>query len=184
MAAPNIISTETILPAQIATSIAASIAVKESMLRDGTLLRQIAEAARIITETMRAGRRLLLVGNGGSAADAQHIAAEFVGRYLKERRALPALALSVNTSVLTAISNDYGFEDIFARQVEAFARPGDVLLAISTSGNSRNVVRGVQQASDMQVTTVALTGATGGMLRSTAALCLCMPSVDTPRIQE
>jgi D-sedoheptulose 7-phosphate isomerase len=184
MAAPTIISTETILQELIAASIAASIAVKEAMLRDGALLRQVAEAARIITEAMRAGRRLLLVGNGGSAADAQHIAAEFVGRYLKERRALPALALSVNASAVTAIGNDYGFENIFARQVEAFARPGDVLMAISTSGNSRNVVRAVLQASDMQVTTIALTGATGGMLRSTAALCLCMPSTDTPRIQE
>jgi D-sedoheptulose 7-phosphate isomerase len=184
MAAPTIIGTETILQEKIATSIAASIAVKEAMLLDSTLLKQIAEAARIITEAMRAGRRLLLVGNGGSAADAQHIAAEFVGRYLKERRALPALALSVNTSAVTAIGNDYGFENVFARQVEAFARPGDVLMAISTSGNSRNVVRAVLQASDMQVTTIALTGATGGMLRSTAALCLCMPSADTPRIQE
>jgi D-sedoheptulose 7-phosphate isomerase len=184
MAAPTIISTETLLQEKIAANIADSIAVKEAMLRDGALLRQIAEAARIITEAMRAGRRLLLVGNGGSAADAQHIAAEFVGRYLKERRALPALALSVNTSTVTAIGNDYGFENIFARQVEAFARPGDVLMAISTSGNSRNVVRAVLQASDMQVTTIAMTGANGGMLRSTAVLCLCVPSADTPRIQE
>ena len=184
MAAPTIINTETLLQEKIAANIADSIAVKEAMLRDGALLRQIAEAARIITEAMRAGRRLLLVGNGGSAADAQHIAAEFVGRYLKERRALPALALSVNTSTVTAIGNDYGFENIFARQVEAFARPGDVLMAISTSGNSRNVVRAVLQASDMQVTTIAMTGANGGMLRSTAVLCLCVPSADTPRIQE
>jgi D-sedoheptulose 7-phosphate isomerase len=184
MATPTIISTETILRGKIAASIAASIAVQESMLRDVTLLRQIAEAARIITKAMRAGRTLLLVGNGGSAADAQHIAAEFVGRYLKERGALPALALSVNTSALTAIGNDYGFENIFARQVEAFARPGDVLLAISTSGNSRNVVRAVVQAGEMQVATIAMTGADGGLLRSTAALCLCMPSADTPRIQE
>jgi D-sedoheptulose 7-phosphate isomerase len=184
MAMSTILCTEAILQEKIAASIAASIAVKESMLRDGALLRQIGEAARIITEAMRAGHRLLLVGNGGSAADAQHIAAEFVGRYLKERRALPALALSVNTSALTAIGNDYGFENIFARQVEAFARPGDVLLAISTSGNSRNVVCAVRQAGDMQVTTIAMTGADGGMLRSAAALCLCMPSADTPRIQE
>jgi D-sedoheptulose 7-phosphate isomerase len=184
MAAATIISTETIHQERIATSIAASIAVKEAMLRDSALLRQVAEAARIITEAMRAGRRLLLVGNGGSAADAQHIAAEFVGRYLKERRALPALALSVNTSTVTAIGNDYGFENIFARQVEAFAKPGDVLMAISTSGNSRNVVRAVLQARDMQVATIALTGTTGGMLQSTATLCLRMPSADTPRIQE
>jgi D-sedoheptulose 7-phosphate isomerase len=184
MATPTIISTETIFREKIAASIAASIAVKESMLRDVTLLRQIAEAARIITDAMRAGRTLLLVGNGGSAADAQHIAAEFVGRYLKERGALPALALSVNVSALTAIGNDYGFENIFARQVEAFARPGDVLLAISTSGNSRNVVRAVLQAGEMHVATIAMTGANGGMLRSTAGLCLCMPSAETPRIQE
>jgi D-sedoheptulose 7-phosphate isomerase len=189
MATPTIISAEAIRAEgiheeKIAASIAASISVKQSMLRDASLLRQIAEAARIITQTMRAGRRLLLVGNGGSAADAQHIAAEFVGRYLKERRALPALALSVNSSAVTAIGNDYGFENIFARQVEAFARAGDVLLAISTSGNSRNVVRAVLKAEEMEVTSIAMTGADGGMLRSTAALCLCMPSGDTPRIQE
>jgi len=180
MATQTSIDTETLVQEQIADS----IAVKERMLRDGKLLREVAQAARTIAEAMRMGRRLLLVGNGGSAADAQHIAAEFVGRYRKERRALPALALSVNTSALTAIGNDYGFDDVFARQVEAFAHPGDVLLAISTSGNSRNVVRAVLQASSMAVKTIALTGASGGMLRSTAELCLCVPSSDTARIQE
>jgi D-sedoheptulose 7-phosphate isomerase len=165
-------------------NIAASIAVHKAMLRDDELMNGIAVAGRKIAEAMRRGNRLLLLGNGGSAADAQHIAAEFVGRYRKERRALPALALSVNTSALTAISNDYGFEEVFARQVEAFAEAGDVLIGISTSGNSRNVVNALRQANTMRVMTIAMTGASGGAVKQQAELCLCMPSEDTPRIQE
>lgn len=180
MAARTAVSAEMMVQEQIA----ASIAVKELMLRDAELLRGIAEAARQIAEAMRLGRRLLLVGNGGSAADAQHIAAEFVGRYRKERRALPALALTVNTSSLTAIGNDYGFENVFARQVEAFAQAGDVLMGISTSGNSTNVLRAMLLATAMQVRTIAMTGESGGALKSSAELCLRMPSSDTPRIQE
>jgi len=180
MAARTAVSAEAMVQEQIA----ASIAVKELMLRDAELLRGIAEAARQIAEAIRLGRRLLLVGNGGSAADAQHIAAEFVGRYRQERRALPALALTVNTSSLTAIGNDYGFENVFARQVEAFAQAGDVLMGISTSGNSTNVVRAMLLATAMQVRTIAMTGESGGALKTAAELCLRMPSSDTPRIQE
>jgi D-sedoheptulose 7-phosphate isomerase len=170
--------------ALVRENIVASIAVHQAILRDGELLRGIAEAGKRIAEAMRRGHRLLLMGNGGSAADAQHIAAEFVGRYRKERRALPAMALTVNTSALTAISNDYGFEDVFARQVEAFAQAGDVIIGISTSGKSRNVAKALLLASVMQVSTVALTGETGGVLKSSVDLCLCVPSGDTPRIQE
>ncbi|MGA2811944.1 MAG: D-sedoheptulose 7-phosphate isomerase [Candidatus Acidiferrum sp.] len=170
--------------ALVRENVVASIAVHEAILRDVNLLRGIAEAGKKIAEAMRQGHRLLLMGNGGSAADAQHIAAEFVGRYRKERRALPAMALTGNTSALTAISNDYGFEDVFARQVEAFAQPGDVLIGISTSGKSRNVAKALLLASAMQVTTVAMTGENGGVLKSAVDLCLCVPSGDTPRIQE
>jgi D-sedoheptulose 7-phosphate isomerase len=180
MAAQAAVSVEMLVQAEIA----ASIAVKEAMLRDAGLLRSISEAAMQIAEAFRAGRRLLLLGNGGSAADAQHIAAEFVGRYRMERRALPALALTVNTSSLTAIGNDYGFENVFVRQVEAFARSGDVLIGISTSGNSSNVVRAMLLANAMQVKTIAMTGASGGTLKDSAELCLCMPSSHPARIQE
>jgi D-sedoheptulose 7-phosphate isomerase len=165
-------------------NIAASLAVKQAMLIDETLVRGIAHAADLIGASLRGGNRLYLMGNGGSAADAQHIAGEFVGRFRLERRSLPAVAFTTNTSTLTAISNDYGFEDIFARQVEAFARPGDVLLGISTSGNSNNVRRAMLLAGALRIKTIALTGQSGGKLKSIVDLCLCAPSEDTPRIQE
>jgi D-sedoheptulose 7-phosphate isomerase len=180
MAMPTISGVE----AMVEENIASSVAMKQAMLRDAALLRGIAEAGKRIAAALRAGRRLLLIGNGGSAADAQHIAAEFVGRYRRERRALPAMALTVNTSALTAIGNDYGFENLFARQVEAFAQPGDVLLGMSTSGKSRNVIQAMHFATAMQVKTIALTGRSGGELQASVELCLCMPSEDTPRIQE
>lgn len=145
---------------------------------------RIAEAASLIVTRIRAGNKLILFGNGGSASDAQHIAAEFVGRYRAERRALPAIALTANSSAVTAIGNDYGFDDLFARQIPAFAKPGDVAIAISTSGNSANVVRGVEAAKRIGVLTVALTGACGGKLRELADVCVSVPSESTPRIQE
>jgi D-sedoheptulose 7-phosphate isomerase len=170
--------------ATIHESIAASVAVKQAMLADDELVRKIAMAAETIVTSLRGDGRVLLAGNGGSAADAQHIAAEFVGRYQKERRAMPAMALTVNSSALTAIANDYGFDEVFARQVEAFARPGDVLLALSTSGNSRNLLRALLMAGALRVKTIALTGQSGGKLKNVADLCLCVPSQQTPRIQE
>lgn len=170
--------------ATIHESIAASVAVKQAMLADDELVRKIAMAAETIVTSLRGDGRVLLAGNGGSAADAQHIAAEFVGRYQKERRAMPAMALTVNSSALTAIGNDYGFDEVFARQVEAFARPGDVLLALSTSGNSRNLLRALLMAGALRVKTIALTGQSGGKLKNVADLCLCVPSQQTPRIQE
>lgn len=168
----------------IQESIAASIAVKQAMLADDQLLQKISGAAEIIVTSLRAGGRVLLAGNGGSAADAQHIAAEFVGRYRIERRAMPAMALTVNSSALTAIGNDYGFDEVFVRQVEAFARPGDVFVALSTSGNSRNLLRALLMAGALRVNTIALTGHSGGKLKNVADLCLCVPSQETPRIQE
>jgi D-sedoheptulose 7-phosphate isomerase len=133
---------------------------------------------------MQQGGKLLLFGNGGSAADAQHIAAEFVGRFAIERAALPAFALSVNTSCVTAIGNDYGFDQVFARQIEAFGKPGDVALGISTSGNSPNVLLGLAKAREVGLITVALTGDSECKMKNDADYCICVPSRETPRIQE
>ncbi len=144
----------------------------------------VVAAARIIAEAFNQGHKVLLCGNGGSAADAQHIAGEFVGRYLRERRALPAVALNADTTILTAIGNDYGFDRVFARQVEALARPGDVLVAISTSGNSPDVLAAVEAAKVLGVKAIGLTGQGGGKLAGLVDLCLRVPSSETPRVQE
>src|SRR5215471_15145064 len=130
---------------QVERLIGASIAVKKDLLADAVAIQQIAAVADAAVRSIQADGKLILFGNGGSAGDAQHIAAEFVGRFALERRALPALALSVNTSCLTAIGNDYGYDQVFARQMEALGRPGDMAIGISTSGNSVNVLRGLAQ---------------------------------------
>lgn len=130
------------------------------------------------------GGKVLLMGNGGSAADAQHIAAELVGRYLCERRGLPAIALTTDTSILTAVGNDYGYDAVFSRQVEALANPEDIIVAYSTSGNSANICTALEAARDIGCYTVALTGESGGKLKSLANACICVPSSSTPRIQE
>ena len=148
------------------------------------LASDVATAVDLIVDSMPAGGALLLAGNGGSAADAQHIAAELTGRFLKDRRALRALALHANGSALTAIGNDYGYDEVFARELSAHARPGDVLLAISTSGNSANILRAIEVARERRVTVVGLTGESGGRLREVCDLCLCAPSDRTARIQE
>jgi len=142
------------------------------------------QAIVLLARSMKAGGALLTCGNGGSAADAQHIAAELTGRFFLERRPLPAMALHGNTSSLTAIANDYDYDMVFAREVEAHGRPGDVLLAISTSGNSRNVVRAVEAAKGRQMVVIGLTGEGGGKMRDLCDVCLCVPSSSTPRIQE
>jgi D-sedoheptulose 7-phosphate isomerase len=144
----------------------------------------ILAAASAMTQCLRAGNKLLLFGNGGSAADAQHLAAEFTGRFLKERRALPAIALHTDTSALTAISNDYGFERAYARQVEALGRAGDVALAITTSGNSKNILAAVAACRDLGIVTIGLTSERGGAFAQTVDLPIVVPSVSTPRIQE
>ncbi|WP_037989193.1 SIS domain-containing protein [Tepidiphilus margaritifer] len=131
-----------------------------------------------------AGGKILLLGNGGSAADCQHIAAEIVGRYKRERRGLPAIALTTDTSILTAVGNDYGFERIFSRQVEALCTPKDVVIGLSTSGNSPNVLAAIHTAREIGAYTLGLTGANGGKLAQTCDLCLIVASNDTPRIQE
>lgn len=142
------------------------------------------KAAALLVDSLRSGGKLLTFGNGGSASDAQHIAAELVGRYLKERRALPALALTVNTSTLTAVANDYGYEQVFARQVAALATDKDVCIALSTSGNSPNVIQGILAARQRGAKVIGMTGRSGGKLRELCDVCLCVPSDQTPRIQE
>lgn len=145
---------------------------------------QVARLGDICARALAAGQRILLCGNGGSAADAQHIAAELVGRFVADRRALPAIALTTDTSALTAIANDYGYAAVFARQIEALGEPGDVLIAISTSGNSANVVSAVNTAKARGLTVMGLLGGNGGQLRDLCDHSLVVPSATTARIQE
>lgn len=148
------------------------------------LSEKIAEAALLIIDCFKAGGKVILFGNGGSAGDAQHLAGKLVGRFRMERDALPAIALTTNTSIMTALGNDYGYNTVFARQVEAWAKAGDVIIGISTSGNSANVLAGVEKAKRLSACTVALTGGSGGRLAQMVDLALIVPSSDTPRIQE
>ena len=148
------------------------------------MIPQIEEASKMLVETLKNGNKVLLCGNGGSASDAQHISAELVGRYKKERRGLPAIALTTDTSALTAISNDYGFDRIFDRQVEALVNEGDLLIGISTSGNSLNVLSAMLLAKEMGAKTLGLSGKGGGKLNYACDVNLVVPSEDTPRIQE
>ena len=166
-----------------AERIRASLAVKEGLLAPEPLA-EITSAATLVGGALRDGRKLLIFGNGGSAADAEHIAGEFVGRFVAERRALPAIALSVSTSVLTAIANDSSFEDVFARQIEALGQPGDVAFGLSTSGTSANVVAGLRAARERGLRTLALTGRGGGTVRELADVCVHVPADETARIQE
>jgi D-sedoheptulose 7-phosphate isomerase len=172
------------LEARVQARIRESVAVKETLLQDGELIRLVAEVGRDLAAALRGGHRAFLFGNGGSAADAQHLAAEFMGRFKLERAGLPVVALTVNTSTLTAIGNDYSFEAIFARQIEALGSAGDVALAISTSGNSRNVLLAIAAAKRKGMVAVGLTGERGGQLKSLVGRCICVPSEDTPRVQE
>jgi D-sedoheptulose 7-phosphate isomerase len=141
-------------------------------------------ASDALVSAYRAGRKALFFGNGGSAADAQHLAAEFVGRYLRERGPLPALALNANSSAVTAISNDYGYEQVFARQLQALAGPGDVAVGITTSGNSPSVIQALMCARRLGLFTIALTGRSGGQLHGLVDVLIAVPSQETPRIQE
>jgi D-sedoheptulose 7-phosphate isomerase len=169
---------------RVSRSIQASIAVKQRLLGSAEVVATVARVSEVLVAALDQGNKVLLFGNGGSAGDAQHIAAEFVGRFAFDRPALPALALSVNTSCVTAIGNDYGFDLVFARQIQALGRPGDVAIGISTSGNSPNVLQGVSAAQKMGIHTVALTSQEGGELKSRVDYCICVPSNETPRIQE
>jgi len=162
----------------------ASLSVKKRVLEDTQLLQQVTTMGHLLIDRYRQGNKLLIAGNGGSAADAQHIAAEFVSRFNFDRPGLPALALTTDTSILTAVGNDYGYDRLFSRQVEANGVAGDVFLGISTSGNSANVLEALRACRDKGVTSFGLTGETGGSMLELCDYCLCVPSRDTPRIQE
>ncbi|MCX5703077.1 MAG: D-sedoheptulose 7-phosphate isomerase [Candidatus Omnitrophica bacterium] len=159
-----------------------SIQVKEELLH--TKIGQIVEIAELLIGALKKDGKVILFGNGGSASDSQHIAAELVGRFQKERKGLGAIALTTNTSTITALANDYGYEIIFARQVEALAQKNDIAIGISTSGKAKNVAAGIKQAKKMGLKTVALTGADGGELAKAADISLIVPSLVTARIQE
>jgi D-sedoheptulose 7-phosphate isomerase len=160
-----------------------SVEAQQGLL-EPAVVAAVVSAAEAITGALRDGGKVLAFGNGGSAADATHFAAELVGRYLLERDGLPAISLSDNASALTAISNDYGYDRVFARQVEALGRPGDVALGISTSGRSANVLEALSVARTGGLATVALTGGDGGSMREAADVCIAVPSAETPRVQE
>lgn len=145
---------------------------------------RIVEVGLIMAQALLDGNKILFFGNGGSAADSQHLAAEIVGRYKKERKGLPSIALTTDTSILTAVGNDYGFDVIFERQIEALCMPGDVAIGISTSGNSPNVIKGLMKAHDMGATTIAFSGKQGGKVVDIAHYSFVVPSYDTARIQE
>jgi D-sedoheptulose 7-phosphate isomerase len=168
----------------IATHLAQSLAAFERASRDAAMLDVARKIAAAIVTALRAGNKLLLIGNGGSAADAQHIAAEIVGRYKQERPAYAAIALTTDTSALTAIGNDYGYDEVFARQVEGLGRHGDVLLAISTSGRSPSILAALRKARERGLTTIGFTGTKGVTMAERCDLLLVAPSDDTPIIQQ
>ncbi len=163
--------------------ITASIEAKQKLLADDQVTGSIVRVSLLIEAALRAGNKVMLAGNGGSAADAQHIAAEFVSRFEFDRPGLPSIALTTDTSMLTAIGNDYGYEQVFSRQLQANGRRGDVFIGISTSGNSKNVMRAVEACKEMGIVSVALCGS-GGRLREVCDHAIAVPSTHTPRIQE
>ncbi|MGD0929628.1 MAG: D-sedoheptulose 7-phosphate isomerase [Candidatus Korobacteraceae bacterium] len=159
-------------------------AVMQQLLESEEYLSAVVAAADAMTKGLRSGNKILFFGNGGSAADAQHLAAELSGRFMRERPSLSGWALTTNSSALTAIGNDYSFEDIFTRQLEGIGSPGDIAFAISTSGNSLNVIKAVEVARRRNLISIALAGKSGGRLRDLVDHCICIPSDHTPRIQE
>ncbi len=167
---------------RIKDSLNASARLKQTIAEE--LSGDINDAIGLIRDSIKGGGKLLLMGNGGSAADAQHIAAEFIGRFKKERKALPAIALTTDTSALTCLGNDYGFEHIFARQVEALVHKGDAVVGISASGNSENVFRALQKAKELGAVTIGLLGNEGGRMKDVVHKAIVVPSDDTARIQE
>ena len=168
----------------IRQQIQASIATKRAILADSRLLNIIAQAAQMVTNTYRNGHKTLLAGNGGSAADAQHIAGEFVSRFYFDRPGLPSIALSTDTSILKAIGNDYGYDRLLERQIQAQGVEGDIFIGISTSGNSENIVRALETCRKKNIYSIGLTGAEGGHMKELCDLTICVPSCETPRIQE
>ena len=169
---------------RISESIAQSIAAKQDILTDGDFLARIEKAADMITASLKGGGKIHFCGNGGSAADAQHLAAELSGRFYYDRPPLNAEALHCNSSYLTAVGNDYGYEHIFARLMRGTGHKGDVLVGISTSGNSKNILYAYDVCKELGISIISMTGATGGKMKETSDLLLNVPSTDTPRIQE
>ena len=168
---------------QIREQIETSIAVKQAMLRDEGMVRQIESLANLCLQSLRAGGKTIFAGNGGSFADAQHLSAEFTSRFLFDRAPLPSLALGTNSSAMSAIGNDYGYDRVFERELVGMAKPGDVFVPITTSGNSANILAAVAAAKEMNIATAALTGQSGGKLKGLCE-CICIPSTETARIQE
>ena len=172
------------MKSRIANCINASIKVKELVLTDFEILNNIEEIVLKSVEAFNSDKKMLLCGNGGSASDAEHIASELSGRFYLDRRPLFAEALHVNSSFVTAVANDYGYDNIYSRMVEAAGRDGDILIGISTSGNSTNVVSAIRKAKEIGMTTIAFTGEDGGEMANYADFLVAVPSTDTPRIQE
>jgi D-sedoheptulose 7-phosphate isomerase len=169
---------------QIKKIISDSISVKQKLLSDESMIKTTKQVVDVIVQCFKAGNRVYFAGNGGSAADAQHLAAEFSGRFYTDRLALPAEALHCNTSYLTAVANDYSFDEIYARLIRGIANAGDVLVGLSTSGNSANIVKAFETAREKKVITIGFTGESGGKLKSLSDYLFNIPSTDTPRIQE
>ena len=168
----------------IRSIIQASIDCKIALSENEELISIIERAVEIITKAFRQGNKILFCGNGGSAADAQHLAAEFTGRFYKDRQALPAEALHVNTSYLTSVANDYGFDEVYSRMINGIGKKGDILVALSTSGNSANILNAVKTAKEKEMTVIGFTGQSGGEMKDACDLLLNVSSTDTPRIQE
>ncbi|SFQ48015.1 D-sedoheptulose 7-phosphate isomerase [Parafilimonas terrae] len=164
--------------------ISASIQTKQQILNDEAFIQKMQTVVDVIADAFKQGNKVLFCGNGGSAADAQHLAAEFSGRFYKDRKALPAEALHCNTSYLTAVANDYSFDVVYARLIDGLGMNGDVLIGLSTSGNSGNIVKAFEKAREKGVITVGFTGATGGKMKDVSDYLFNVPSTDTPRIQE
>jgi len=169
---------------KIRNIIQSSVDVKKQLLEDDQLISTVGKVIDEIVSAFKNGKHVYFCGNGGSAADAQHLAAEFSGRFYTDRKALPAEALHCNTSYLTAVANDYGYDLIYSRMIEGIGREGDILVGLSTSGNSSNIVKAFETAKEKKMVTVALTGLTGGSMKAFSDHLINVPSADTPRIQE
>ncbi len=169
---------------QITNIIQASIDTKQQLLADHGLIAKIEEVTALVVKAFASGKKVLFCGNGGSAADAQHLAAEFSGRFYLDRDPLPSEALHCNSSYITAVANDYGYDIVYSRMVKAMGKPGDILISLSTSGNSVNIIKAAEQAKEIGMITVGLTGASGGKMKGICDHLINVPSTDTPRIQE
>ena len=169
---------------KIKSIIEASIETKQQILQNDELIATIEKVVEVVTSAFKNGKRVYFCGNGGSAADDQHLAAEFSGRFYTDRKALPAEALHCNTSYLTAVANDYGYDVVYARMIDGIGEKGDILIGLSTSGNSGNIIKAFEVAKDKGIITVAFTGITGGQMKAISDYLINVPSADTPRIQE